>query len=67
MATFVVTTTNDENDGGSNGGGLSLREAIILANASDETDRTIRCSAETYCRNTRLHNARHRIGKSSDH
>jgi hypothetical protein len=43
MATFTVTTLNDENDAGANvdspgGSGLSLREAIALANANGGLD-----------------------------
>ncbi|HXG78677.1 MAG TPA: choice-of-anchor Q domain-containing protein, partial [Methyloceanibacter sp.] len=43
MATFIVTTLADENDGGATvespgGSGLSLREAIALANANEGAD-----------------------------
>ena len=38
MATFTVTTLTDENDGGAGGTGLSLREAVILANAAGGAD-----------------------------
>lgn len=38
MASFIVTTAIDETDGGSGGTGLSLREAIDLANASAGND-----------------------------
>ncbi|MEO0360696.1 MAG: right-handed parallel beta-helix repeat-containing protein, partial [Pseudomonadota bacterium] len=43
MATFIVTTLADENDAGAavaspGGTGLSLREAVALANASDGED-----------------------------
>ncbi|MGL5941204.1 MAG: DUF4347 domain-containing protein [Waterburya sp.] len=38
LADFTVTTTNDENDGSDAGTGLSLREAIALANESEGED-----------------------------
>jgi parallel beta-helix repeat protein len=38
MATFTVTTASDENDGGTGGSGLSLREALTLANSSSGAD-----------------------------
>ncbi|ACB51890.1 hypothetical protein cce_2542 [Crocosphaera subtropica ATCC 51142] len=41
MATFLVTTLIDENDGGFGGTGLSLREAIILANSNNDAENTI--------------------------
>ena len=41
MARITVTTLVDENDGGNGGTGLSLREAIALANASAGKDRII--------------------------
>jgi predicted outer membrane repeat protein len=45
MATFLVTTFNDENDGGSGGTGLSLREAIASANATSGADTILFSSA----------------------
>jgi hypothetical protein len=41
MAIFTVTTFNDENDGGFGGTGLSLREAITLANTNTDSENTI--------------------------
>ena len=41
MATFTVTTLNDENDGGAGGTGLSLREAIDMANAAAGADEIV--------------------------
>src|SRR5262245_57720410 len=38
MAVYTVTTLNDDNDGGAGGSGLSLREAIALANVSAGSD-----------------------------
>jgi hypothetical protein len=38
LADFTVTTTDDENDGEDAGKGLSLREAIALANENEEED-----------------------------
>jgi hypothetical protein len=38
LADFTVTTTDDENDGSDAGAGLSLREAIALANESEGED-----------------------------
>ncbi|MGL4883086.1 MAG: DUF4347 domain-containing protein, partial [Waterburya sp.] len=38
LADFTVTTTNDENDGSDAGTGLSLREAIALANENEGED-----------------------------
>ncbi|MGF1572705.1 MAG: hypothetical protein ACFCU1_06495 [Sumerlaeia bacterium] len=47
-ATLIVTTTNDENDGSSMiGDGLSLRDAIMLANANPNFD-TIVLPGGTY-------------------
>jgi hypothetical protein len=36
MGDFTVTTLNDENDGGAGGSGLSLREALALANGNPD-------------------------------
>jgi hypothetical protein len=41
MASYAVTTLSDENDGGVGGSGLSLREALALANADTTTADTI--------------------------
>ena len=41
MATYVVTTLRDELNGGNRGEGLSLREAIAVANARDGADRIV--------------------------
>ena len=46
MAQFIVTTDIDENDGGATvanpgGQGLSLREAIALANAAPGADEIV--------------------------
>jgi predicted outer membrane repeat protein len=38
MVLFTVTTANDENDGGTGGSGLSLREALALANSTAGVD-----------------------------
>jgi parallel beta-helix repeat protein/predicted outer membrane repeat protein len=38
MVLFTVTTASDENDGGTGGSGLSLREALTLANSSSGAD-----------------------------
>jgi hypothetical protein len=38
MATYTVTTPIDENDGGAGGIGLSLREALALANGDPGAD-----------------------------
>jgi hypothetical protein len=38
MVLFTVTTASDENDGGTGGSGLSLREALALANSSSGAD-----------------------------
>ena len=45
MAAYIVTTLADENDGGAGGTGLSLREALALANADSGTADTITFAA----------------------
>jgi hypothetical protein len=45
MSNFVVTTLVDENDGGAGGTGLSLREALALANSDPTTADTITFNA----------------------
>lgn len=65
-ATYTVTTTVDENDGSASiGNGLSLRDAVMLSNASTDFD-TIVIPAGTYVLSIPENNAANGSGGSLD-